>query len=137
MHAIGIQSVVHKCGFTCYKNFKNNGSCRIGFGFNNEGKFLLNETVVDKVTGEVSIKRNHTHVSDFNPFMMVGLRPNHNIQFLGTSNNQFLKRIYYCSNYMTKNVISSYNAISFASSAFEKLNNKKISNSTDFAKQLL
>ena len=100
-------------------------------------KDLVNETTINKSTGEINIKRNHPHVSDFNPFMMAGFRSNHNIQFLGTSNNECLKRIYYCTNYMTKNGISSYTAISFAASAFEKFNKENNVTSNDYAKQLL
>ena len=133
---IGVQSVIHKCGFSCYKKLKSS-ECRMGFGIDNEGKSTVKESSINQQTGEIVIKRNNSHVSDFNPFMMVGLRSNHNIQFLGASNNQCLKRIYYCTNYMTKHGISSYNAICFASSAFEKLNNQKSLSTEDYAKQLL
>jgi hypothetical protein len=76
-------------------------------------------------------------VSDFNPLMMVGFRYNHNIQFLGTSNEECLKRIYYLANYVTKNGISSYQAIDFATCAYVKTNIDKNVSPDDYAKQIL
>ena len=133
---IGMSSVIHKCNGTCYKNFKHNG-CRMGFGYDNEGKQLVEKTRIDKLTGEICIKRNHTHVSEFNPLMMVGFRSNHNIQFLGTSNEECLKRIYYLTNHVTKNGISSYQAIYFATCAYDKIKIDKNVSPDDNSKHIL
>jgi hypothetical protein len=99
----------------------------MGFGYDNEGKQLVEKTSIDKLT----------HVSDFIPLMMVGFRSDHNIQFLGTSNGECLKRIYYLTNYVTKNGISSNQAVYFASCAYDKLNIDKNVSSDDYAKQIL
>jgi hypothetical protein len=109
----------------------------MGFGYENEGKQLVEKNSIDKITGEICVKRNHTHVSDFNPLMIVGFRSNHNIQFLGTSNEECLKRIYYLTNYITKNGISSYQAVYFAACAYDKINIDKNVSPDDYAKQIL
>jgi hypothetical protein len=69
--------------------------------------------------------------------MMVGFRSNHNIQFLDTCNDKCLKRIYYLTNYVTKNGISSYQAVYFASCAYDKMNIDKTLSSDDYAKQII
>jgi hypothetical protein len=109
----------------------------MGFGYDNEGKQLVEKTRIDKLTGEICIKRNHTHVSEFNPLMMVGFRSNHNIQFLGTSNEECLKRIYYLTNHVTKNGISSYQAIYFATCAYDKIKIDKNVSPDDNSKHIL
>jgi hypothetical protein len=43
---IGMSAVIHKCGVTCFKNFKHNG-CRLCFGYDNERKQLLDETIIE------------------------------------------------------------------------------------------
>jgi hypothetical protein len=43
----------------------------MGFGYDNEGKQLVEKTSIDKITGEFTVKRNHTHVSDFYPLIFV------------------------------------------------------------------
>jgi hypothetical protein len=54
-----MSSVIHKCGVPCYENVKHNG-CRMGFGYDNEGKQLVDKTSIDKVSGEIYLKRKHT-----------------------------------------------------------------------------
>jgi hypothetical protein len=102
----------------------------MGFGYENEGKQLVEKNSIDKITGEICVKRNHTHVSDY-------YSSNHNIQFLGTSNEECLKRIYYLTNYITKNGISSYQAVYFAACAYDKINIDKNVSPDDYAKQIL
>jgi hypothetical protein len=56
---------------------------------------------------------------------------------LGTCNDECLKRVYYLTNYVTKNGISSYQAVYFASCAYDKMNIDKNLSSDDYAKQIL
>jgi hypothetical protein len=65
--------------------------------------------------------------------MMVGFRSNHNIQFLGTCNDECLKGVYYLTNYVTKNGISSYQAVYFASCDYNKMNIENDLSSDDYA----
>ncbi len=52
--------------------------------------------------------------------MTAALRCNHDIKFLGRSANASLSVLYYLTNYISKNGISSYNAMLYAKMAFEK-----------------
>ena len=50
--------------------------------------------------------------------MMALLTCNHDIKFLASSSNASLATLYYITNYVTKNGISSYNAVAYAITAF-------------------
>ena len=121
VYEVAKESVIHKCSFSCYKyNKSNDQACRHNYGYNNQGKQLIKETTIDK-NGKIKLKRNHSHVNEFNWFIMAGLRCNHDIKFVSTSKNESLAIIYYLTNYITKNGLSTYNNMLFSTLAMKKV----------------
>lgn len=65
------------------------------------------------------LKRNDTHVNEYNPFLTVALKCNHDIKYLANSSSQSMAVLYYLTNYLTKNGLSTYNAVGLVLLAYE------------------
>ena len=89
--------------------------------------------------GNIHLKRAHGFVNDFNWIIQAGLRCNHDIKYIGKNVNSSLAIVYYLTNYITKNGVSTYNQLLFALMAFQN-NQKYESDNTDInfkAKRLM
>ena len=75
-------------------------------------------------------------MNDFNWTIAAGLRCNHDIKYLGKSINQSLSVMYYLTNYITKNGISSYNALLYDIMALKKHQQYIIEPSTESHKAM-
>lgn len=119
----------HKCNIIKCKLYKQK-KCKFGFGENNLGKELCKKTNVTK-HGNLQIKRLNRHINEYNIFILVSLRCNHDIKFVANDKNKSLSVLYYLTNYITKSGLSSYNALTCAITPFNKLNKYKIINSNN------
>lgn len=80
----------------------------------NIGKEKILKTFIEKKSGKIFIKRNDGYVNEFNPFIALAVRCNHDIQPIFISQNQSLSLIYYLTNYITKNSLNSYNILEYS-----------------------
>ena len=130
VYDVAVKSIIHTCNAATCKTY-NNRPCRLGFGTENKGKPLCEKTTINPNNGKITIKRNHPHVNNFNIWMMAALRCNHDIKFIGASSNSSLAVLYYLTNYITKNGLSSHNAIAFAIRAYKNIEKYKKDDSLD------
>ena len=119
VYLVGASSVIHKCGPSCFK-YGDGRTCR--HNFSGLGKKLQEASIMDE-NGNIHLKRAHAYVNEFNWIMMAGLRCNHDIKYIGKSVNSSLAVVYYLTNYITKNGISTYNNLLFGLMAMK--NNAK------------
>ena len=118
VYEVGKESAIHTCKASCFKY--GSDECRHGFGLKNVGKALRELSIIDE-HGNIHMKRAHAFVNDFHWVMQAGVRCNHDIKFIGKSISSSLACIYYVTNYVTKNGISSYNSLLFSLMAFQKI----------------
>jgi hypothetical protein len=101
----------HKCGSYCL----NNNICRYGYP-----KTLIEETTIDAITGEISIKRGDPNINNYIPVGSASCKCNMDAKVLGfLTSNSPLNVIYYLTNYLSKYGLTTYDSISYALIAFD------------------
>ncbi len=118
VYEVGKESAIHVCKPTCFKY--NSKECRHGYGLKNVGKALQEYSLIDD-KGNIHLKRAEGFVNEFNWIIQAGLRCNHDIKFIGKSISSSLACVYYITNYVTKNGLSSYNSLLFSLMAFKNI----------------
>lgn len=113
---IAFETNIHNCTDSCFKN--NKKKCRHGFG--GSGKPLIKETFFN-AQNKIEFKRDHPFLNNFNPYILISLRCNHDIKWLERAKSDSMAAIYYITNYVTKSGVSCHNFLSFALTYFEKL----------------
>jgi hypothetical protein len=117
VYNLALETSLHKCTSSCFT--KNPTVCRFGYGNYGQGKPLNEKTTVNNSTGKIELKRNHTHINEFNPYILLAMKCNHDIKFLCNSSSQSLAVIYYLTNYITENGLSIYNAVALVLLAYQ------------------
>jgi hypothetical protein len=104
---------MHKCTPTCWKKGK---VCRFRYP-----RTLIEKTIVEMDPLRITGKRNHPKVNNYNRYIMLALKANHDIQALFGALFESMAAMYYMTNYCTKRGPSSHSMLSLMTTSVRSL----------------
>ncbi|CAF0805820.1 unnamed protein product [Brachionus calyciflorus] len=129
---LALEFNIHKCMNKCKKKPHSN-KCRFNFG--KIGKPLVEKSYINE-KNEVIFKRDHPFINNFNPYILISLKCNHDIQWIESSKTSSLSKMYYITNYITKNGITIYNFLSLVQTYFDSKSITEKTNTNKLFKKL-
>ncbi|CAM4822210.1 unnamed protein product [Rotaria magnacalcarata] len=105
-------SNIHKHSATCYKYSKEKPdglkSCRMRMP-----RVLVKNSSIDTFTGQITMRRSHPWINNFNEWLISACRSNMDIKFIWTGNDA-KALVYYITDYVTKSSLAFYDMFALA-----------------------
>jgi hypothetical protein len=120
----------HKCTFTCKKK---GTECRFGFG--SKGKPLVEKTTVG-VDGKLEIKRNQTHLNQYNEAAIYCIRSNLDFTFISGSKDARALAMY-IADYISKDEMTTHNIWTILSGIWVKMKDPALEVTRDVAARFI
>lgn len=122
---------IHKHSATCYKYSKGKSdsskSCRMRMP-----RQLVETSNIDPSTGQITMRRSHQWINNFNEWLLSACRSNMDIKFIW-SGNDAKALVYYITDYVTKSSLAFYDMFSLAQEGIKSIEQHKVANDSDNA----
>ena len=91
---------------------------------------LVKASNIDPTTGQITMRRSHPWINNFNEWLLSACRSNMDIKFIW-SGNDAKALVYYITDYVTKSTLAFYDMFALAQQGIKSIEHERISNSTD------
>lgn len=122
-------SNIHKHSTTCYKYAKAKSNsvkaCRMRMP-----RALVQASNIDVSTGQITMRRSHPWINNFNEWIISACRSNMDIKFIWTGSDA-KALVYYITDYVTKSNLAFYDMYTLAQQGIQSLERQEHSNTTD------
>ncbi|CAF4251337.1 unnamed protein product [Rotaria socialis] len=112
-------SNIHKHSATCYKYSKEKPdglkSCRMRMP-----RVLVKNSSIDAFTGQITMRRSHPWINNFNEWLISACRSNMDIKFIWTGNDA-KALVYYITDYVTKSSLAFYDMFALAQKGIKSI----------------
>ena len=124
-------SNVHKHSATCYKYSKDKSdslrTCRMRMP-----RALVQSSSIDTSTGQISMRRSHPWINNFNEWLISACRSNMDIKFIWTGSDA-KALVYYITDYVTKSSLAFYDMFALAQQGIKSIEQHRLTESVDSA----
>lgn len=124
-------SNIHKHSATCYKYAKDKSdrtkNCRMRMP-----RALINTSSIDPSTGQISMRRSHPWINNFNEWIISACRSNMDIKFIW-SGNDAKALVYYITDYVTKSTLAFHDMFALAQQGIKSIEQQRVTNDMDNA----
>jgi hypothetical protein len=124
-------SNIHKHSTTCYKYSKGKSdtskTCRMRMP-----RVLVKTSNVDLSTGQITMRRSHPWINNFNEWLISACRSNMDIKFIW-SGNDAKALVYYITDYVTKSTLAFHDMFALAQQGVKSIEQQRVTNSIDNA----
>jgi hypothetical protein len=122
---------IHRHSATCYKYSKANAdgpkSCRMRMP-----RTLVNTSSIDPSTGQITMRRSHPWINNFNEWLISACRSNMDIKFIW-SGNDAKALVYYITDYVTKSSLAFHDMFVLAHQGIKSIEQQQVTNGTENA----
>ncbi|CAF3982187.1 unnamed protein product [Rotaria sp. Silwood1] len=91
---------------------------------------LVKVSNIDPTTRQITMRRSHPWINNFNEWLLTACRSNMGIKFIW-SGNDAKALVYYMTDYVTKSTLAFYDMFALAQQGIKSIEHERISNSTD------
>ncbi|CAF1021874.1 unnamed protein product, partial [Rotaria magnacalcarata] len=124
-------SNIHKHSTTCYKYSKGKSdtskTCRMRMP-----RVLVKTSNIDLSTGQITMRRSHPWINNFNEWLISACRSNMDIKFIW-SGNDAKALVYYITDYVTKSTLAFHDRFTLAQQGVKSIEQQRVTNSIDNA----
>lgn len=124
-------SNIHKHSTTCYKYSKGKSdaskTCRMRMP-----RALVKTSNIDLSTGQITMRRSHPWINNFNEWLISACRSNMDIKFIW-SGNDAKALVYYITDYVTKSTLAFHDMFALAQQGVKSIEQQRASNNIDNA----
>ena len=117
---------IHKHSATCYKYSKGKSdaskSCRMRMP-----RVLIENSNIDISTGNITMRRSHPWINNFNEWIITACRSNMDIKFIW-SGNDAKALVYYITDYVTKSALPFYDMFALAQQGIKSDEQQRVTN---------
>ena len=117
---------IHKHSATCYKYSKGKSdaskSCRMQMP-----RVLIENSNIDISTGNITMRRSHPWINNFNEWIITACRSNMDIKFIW-SGNDAKALVYYITDYVTKSALPFYDMFALAQQGIKSDEQQRVTN---------
>ena len=93
---------------------------------------LVNTSNIDLSTGQITMRRSHPWINNFNEWLISACRSNMDIKFIW-SGNDAKALVYYITDYVTKSTLSFYDMFALAQQGVKSIEQQRVANDIDNA----
>ncbi|CAF2182230.1 unnamed protein product, partial [Rotaria magnacalcarata] len=124
-------SNIHKHSATCYKYSKGKSdtskTCRMRMP-----RVLVKTSNIDLSTGQITMRRSHPWINNFNEWLISACRSNMDIKFIW-SGNDAKALVYYITDYVTKSTLAFHDMFALAQQGVKSIEQQRATNNIDNA----
>ena len=117
---------IHKHSATCYKYSKGKSdaskSCRMRMP-----QILIDNSNIDISTGNITMRRSHPWINNFNEWTIAACRSNMDIKFIWSGNNA-KTLVYYITDYVTKSALAFHDMFALAQQRIMSAEQQRVTN---------
>ena len=122
---------IHKHSATCYKYSKDTTAgaktCRMRMP-----RALVKSSNIDSITGQITMRRSHPWINNFNEWLIAACRSNMDIKFIW-SGSDAKALVYYITDYVTKSSLAFYDMFALAQQGIKSIEQQQGANDSSSA----